>query len=55
VPEYWIVNPQDETITVLTLAGGAYVEHGLFRRGDTATSLVLPGFSVSVDAVFDAK
>jgi Uma2 family endonuclease len=55
VPEYWIVNPQKDTITVLTLAGRAYVEHGVFQRGDTATSLVLPGFSVNVDAVFDAK
>jgi Uma2 family endonuclease len=54
VPEYWIVNPQDETITVLKLDGTVYVEHGVFRRGDTATSLVLPGFTVSVDAVFDA-
>ena len=41
--------------TVLTLAGRVYVEHGVFHRGDTATSLVLPGFCVSVDAVFDAK
>jgi Uma2 family endonuclease len=55
VPEYWIVNPEDETITVLTLVGSAYVEHGVFRRGDSATSVVLPGFTVSVDAVFDAK
>jgi Uma2 family endonuclease len=55
VPEYWIVNPQDETITVLRLDGVAYVEHGVFRRGDIATSLVLPGFTVSVAAVFDAK
>jgi Uma2 family endonuclease len=55
VPEYWIVNPQKETITVLTLAGHVYIEHGVFRRGDTATSLLLPGFSVSVDKVFDAK
>jgi len=55
VPEYWIVNPQDETITVLKLDGSVYVEHGVFHRGaDTATSLVLPGFRVSVDAVFDA-
>jgi Uma2 family endonuclease len=56
VPEYWIVNPQKEAITVLKLDGGTYVEHGIFRRGDTATSVVLPGVSVSsVDAVFDAK
>src|SRR5258707_732732 len=33
VPEYWIVNPQDETITVLKLDGSVYVEHGVFRRG----------------------
>jgi Uma2 family endonuclease len=55
VPEYWIVDPQKETITVLTLARGAYVEHGVFRRGETATWLLLPGFGVSVDKVFDAK
>lgn len=55
VPEYWIVNPQDETITVLRLAGSAYVEHGLFGRGARATSVVLDGFGVSVGAVFDAE
>jgi Uma2 family endonuclease len=55
VPEYWIVNPEDETITVLRLDGVAYVEHGIFKRGETATSVILPGFSVNVDAVFDAK
>jgi Uma2 family endonuclease len=55
VPEYWIVDPRKETITVLTLAGSAYIEHGVFRRGETATSALLPGVSVSVDAVFDAN
>lgn len=55
IPEYWIVNPLDETITVLGLHGGAYVTHGVFRRGDEATSLLLLGFTVSVDEVFDAR
>ncbi len=54
IPEYWIVNPDDETITVLTLEGDGYTEHGVFRRGETATSLLLAGFSVAVDAVLDA-
>jgi Uma2 family endonuclease len=54
IPEYWIVNPLDETITVLTLAGDAYAEHGVFRRGETATSALLDGFAAPVDAVFDA-
>jgi len=55
IPEYWIVNPLDNTITVLTLSGNAYATHGVFRRGDTATSRLLAGFAVSVDAVFDAR
>jgi Uma2 family endonuclease len=54
VPEYWIVNPMDETISVLTLDGNQYVEHGLFQRGEVATSALLNGFAVSVDAAFDA-
>jgi Uma2 family endonuclease len=53
VPEYWIVNPQTETITVLRLENGAYVEHGVFGRGQIATSVILPGFSVAVEDVFN--
>lgn len=53
VPEYWIVDPRFETITVLTLAGGRYAEHGVFARGDTATSPLLDGFEVDVATVFD--
>jgi Uma2 family endonuclease len=52
VPEYWIVNPQTETITVLRLANTAYVEHGVFGQGDTATSVILPGFAVIVADAF---
>lgn len=55
IPEYWIVNPVDETITVLKLEGGTYVSYGVFCRGDTATSSILEGFTVSVDAVCDAE
>ena len=52
VPEYWIVDPRSETITVLVLTGGRYVEHGVFARGDTATSRLLDGFTVEAAAVF---
>jgi Uma2 family endonuclease len=55
IPEYWIVNPLQSTITVLVLEEGAYVELGVFRRGDQAVSKLLDGFSISVDEVFDAK
>jgi Uma2 family endonuclease len=55
IPEYWIVNPHDETIVVLQLSGATYVEHGVFRRSETATSIILNGFGVCVDAVCDAQ
>ena len=54
IPEYWIVDPRSETIVVLRLRDGAYVEHGVFGRGARATSALLAGFAVDVDAVFDA-
>jgi Uma2 family endonuclease len=54
VPECWIVNPQAETITVLCLRGDAYEEAGIYRRGESALSVLLAGFSVAVAAVFDA-
>ena len=54
IPEYWIVDPMDETLTVLTLVDGQYVERGVFRREEQARSGCLPDFSVAVAAVFDA-
>jgi Uma2 family endonuclease len=54
VPEYWIVNPQTETISVLRLRGDAYEEAGIYRRGEMAASVLLAGFSIAVPAVFDA-
>ena len=54
IPEYWIADPQRETVSVLRLQGGAYVEHGVFGRGARATSALLEGFAVDVSALFDA-
>ena len=53
IPEYWIVDPAKETVAVLTLAGNVYVEHGVFARGDTATSPLLDGVAVDVASLFD--
>ena len=55
IPEYWIVNPMDEAITVLTLHGRSYDARGPFRRGDRAASVLVQDFSVSVAEVFDAE
>jgi Uma2 family endonuclease len=55
VPEYWIVNPLTETVTVFQLNGDTYQEAGVHHRGETAQSVLLPGLSVSVSEVFDAR
>ncbi len=55
IPEYWIVNPFTQAITVLVLDGVAYAEYGVFGRGQRATSRLLDGFGVDVDAVFNAE
>lgn len=56
IPEDWIVDPETETITVLTLPDGQteYVVHGEFQPGQTATSKLLDGFTVDVAACFAA-
>ena len=55
IPEYWIVDPDTRSITVLTLSGEGYGEHGVFKEGQEATSTVLPGFSIDVTRVFAVK
>lgn len=54
IAEYWIVDPEQQRITVLTLNGTVYREHGNFANGDRATSVLLSGFAVAVSDVFAA-
>jgi Uma2 family endonuclease len=54
IPEYWIVDPEHESITVLRLDDGAYTEYGSFHRGETANSVLLQGFAIPVNEVLDA-
>jgi Uma2 family endonuclease len=55
IPEYWSVDPVDQTITVHELVGRRYVPHGAFRRGQIATSVLLEDFTVDVAEVFDTR
>jgi Uma2 family endonuclease len=54
IPEYWIIDPATETITVLTLVGKRYKVLGEFKRGARAGSKLLKGFKVAVSDVFAA-
>ncbi len=54
IPEYWIVDPRDETVTVLTLPTGQseYADAGKYARGEAAASVLLDGLTVDVAEVF---
>lgn len=54
IPEYWIIDPENNRITVLHLSGKIYQEHGVFGEGERASSVLLDGFEVEVTAVFAA-
>jgi len=55
IPEYWIVDPENETVSVLALKGTSYPRATPRGRGAAARSLVLPGFSLRIAEVMDAE
>ena len=55
IPEYWIVDPLNQTIAVLWLDGKQYTQRGLYGQGDAAQSVLLPEFAVIVDEVFNIE
>ncbi len=57
IPEYWIADPRDKSLTVLTLDPGAtaYREAGRYAEGDTAASVLLAGLTVEVTQVFQTE
>ena len=52
VAEYWIVDYEQRVVIVHRLDGERYAVHGQFTRGQQAESILLPGFSIDVDALF---
>jgi len=54
LPEYWLIDPELETVTIHVLTGSSYGERVACRRGESASSKALPGFTVTVDEILDA-
>ena len=52
VREYWIVDPQEETIDQFILREGAFELAGTFDSSQSFTSPALEGFTLSIDKVF---
>ena len=54
VKEYWPIDPETRTVTVLLLGDGDFTEAGVYREGDTVTSPTLEGLSFRVEEIFPA-
>jgi len=52
VPEYWIVNPDAQTVEVLVWQNWGYSSLGLFGGHTMLPSQVVPDFPVSVEQFF---
>jgi Uma2 family endonuclease len=54
VPEYWIVDPEAQTVTVLGLQEDDYIEVGVFQGGDQILAPTFPELNLTADQVFTA-
>lgn len=52
VLEYWLADPEAQTVTVLILGESGYDVVGIYNKGDTLTSPTLEGFSLNLDDIF---
>ena len=54
VPEYWIVDPERNSVQVFRLSGGRYAPALEFGLGDRLETPLLPGLSIPLSNVFPA-
>ena len=54
VPEYWLADPLAHTVVIFGLSedGKSYLERQRAGAGETVSSVLLPGFQVSLDDIF---
>ncbi len=52
IPHYWIGDLRQDTLTLLELQDGVYVERAVLTADDTLTTPILPGFTISLSDIF---
>lgn len=50
IPEYWIVDPQEQKLTVFRLRNGSY-QKAIFNEDDAVSSDIFPSFKATVSEV----
>jgi Uma2 family endonuclease len=55
VNEYWIIDPEVQTVLVLELAGEEYKEVGQFQGGDRILSIAFPNLTLMVEQIFQTE
>jgi Uma2 family endonuclease len=53
VPEYWLIDPESKTVTVLTLGGEDYQVIGTFSGSESIQSQELSGLALAVEHLFE--
>jgi Uma2 family endonuclease len=53
VPEYWLIDPEGKTVTVLTLGAEDYQTIGTFSGSESIQSQELPGLSLPIEQLFE--
>lgn len=52
VREYWLVDPDAETVEVLAEDAQAFLLRAIYRRGESLSSPLLPGLAIGLEQVF---
>jgi Uma2 family endonuclease len=52
IPEYWLIDPSERSVTVLELQGDEYREVGIFKNGDRIVSPAFPALALTAEQVF---
>lgn len=55
VREYWIFDPQNDTVLPLELSGDQYTERPVLTSADTLTTPLLPGLSIPLGDIFNHR
>jgi len=53
IPEYWLIDPQQQAVTILTLQAAVYVE-SIFRGSEPVVSGQFPDLSLSAEQILSA-